>query len=206
MGSFVTGVFPESWWWWAHGLLQVYLGALFLVAAWAKMMLTRERRVAWLESVKSLPRWGVAPVAVMLPMVEMAVGVAVLGGAFGVAAPVAAAAVLMLFTLVIVGVVGRGLEVDCGCFGALGRGQMVSVRQILRNVVLLAGCGVLVWFPGGWAISGLPWSAQAVVILTATLMLIAAAWRRRRLRLAAATPATQAVANEDRATGQTAPE
>ncbi|WP_336317588.1 MauE/DoxX family redox-associated membrane protein [Streptomyces lavendofoliae] len=180
--------FSSSVWWWVQAVLQVQVGALFLVAAWAKSVLLPEKRMAWLVSLRSVPGWSLPVVAAALSPVETVVGVAVLLGAFGVVAPVAAGMLLAVFTLVVAGVLVRRLEVDCGCFGALGRGQMVSGRQIVRNLALLAVCAALVLLPGTPGVGGLGLPAQAAVVAAVSVMFAAMGWRRRR-RVAAAVAA-----------------
>lgn len=59
------------------------------------------------------------------------------------AAGLAAGVVLTTFTAAVISVLGRGINIDCGCFGA-GSGP-VSGLTVLRNVTLLGLAGAVVW-------------------------------------------------------------
>jgi hypothetical protein len=71
-----------------------------------------------------------------LPFAELLLGLCLLVGFQTWAAAWASAALLALFSAAILAAVMRGREVECNCFGQLGRG-VVSWRTLARNGVLM---------------------------------------------------------------------
>jgi uncharacterized membrane protein YphA (DoxX/SURF4 family) len=121
-------------------VLKVGVAVLFLGAAWPKLQdpVTFSQEVA---NYRLLPE--LAPyVAATLPGVELVLAAAlllVIPGSRWLAAAAGLAALLMAgFTVAVSQVVARGINVECGCFGA-GSGP-VTPETIARDVVYLAGC------------------------------------------------------------------
>lgn len=79
-------------------------------------------------------------IAALLPAWELLLAAALLFGPgwVGIAAATAAAATLAVFTVLLVRVLRRGEEVDCGCFGPLAASDRVTGWSVARNLVLLA--------------------------------------------------------------------
>ena len=127
--------------------LRLGLSGVFIYAGALKVLDTR----SFAESVASfqlLPAPLIDPVALTLPMLEILAGVAALGGgrwrrvgAFGLLAMLAA------FVLALTTARVRGLNVDCGCFGASALDALAPTKNhwpaILRDVVLGAVAWVL---------------------------------------------------------------
>jgi uncharacterized membrane protein YphA (DoxX/SURF4 family) len=96
-------------------------------------------------------------VAAALPVTELLIALGLLLPlprqlvAWRRAAGLAAGVVLAAFTVAVVSVVGRGINIDCGCFGA-GSGP-VSGLTVLRNLSLLALAGAVTWIPSARAIT-----------------------------------------------------
>lgn len=76
--------------------------------------------------------------AVTLPWIEIVIGVALIAAprAWARAAALGAVAILGVFTIAVISVVARGIDVDCGCFGS-GSGP-VTMLTVLRDVALVA--------------------------------------------------------------------
>jgi uncharacterized membrane protein YphA (DoxX/SURF4 family) len=82
----------------------------------------------------------VAPVAFGLPVIEIAVGLALLAGVFVRTAAIAAAVLLVVFIAAVGSAWARGLQIDCGCFGNGGQvaaGETSYPLEVLRDVGLL---------------------------------------------------------------------
>ena len=93
------------------------------------------------RAYRLLPESLVAPVAFGLPVVEIAVGLALLIGVFVRTAAVAAAVLLVVFLAAVASAWARGLQSDCGCFGDGGEvaaGETAYPAEILRDAALLA--------------------------------------------------------------------
>lgn len=118
-------------------LLRWTLGGLFVWAGVVK--LSNPKAFA-----RSVDAFGLAPepllpvVAILLPLGEILVGLAVLRRWRG-GLP-AMAALLGVFILVLGFALGQGLDVDCGCFSVSEQREHTSVRAaLLRDLVMLAG-------------------------------------------------------------------
>jgi uncharacterized membrane protein YphA (DoxX/SURF4 family) len=97
-----------------------------------------------------LPEALVAPVAFGLPMVEIAVALALLAGVFVRTAAVASAILLVVFVVAVGSAWARGLQIDCGCFGhggAVAAGDTAYPAEISRDVGLLIVALGLAWSP-----------------------------------------------------------
>jgi len=142
---------------WFGTAARLLLGGVFVVAGALKLPdpAAAERAV---RAYQLLPEGVVGPVAFGLPVLEIAVGLALLAGVF-VRTAALAAAVLMVGYLIAVGSAwARGLQIDCGCFG--GGGQVAAGRtsypgDVARDVVLLVVALALARRPASrWALGG----------------------------------------------------
>ncbi len=119
---------------------NVFVALVFLVAAIDKL-----RHRALLPGVignyRLLPEALVAPVAGLLPIVELAVGAALMLG-IGAAATVPAMLLLLLFALAMAINIRRGRRhIDCGC-GQSGLRQNLGWGLVLRNLSMVGALGV----------------------------------------------------------------
>jgi uncharacterized membrane protein YphA (DoxX/SURF4 family) len=73
--------------------------------------------------------------AIVLPWLEILCGVLVIFGIFRSASSLLLSGLLAAFLVLIMVTIFRGLDVDCGCFGSLGR--HVDYRLLLTDIVLL---------------------------------------------------------------------
>jgi len=115
--------------------LRLALAAIFAFAAYSKL---RHPWVVFAMSVDSyqvLPEWAVLAVARALPWAELILAVLLAIGVWLRYTSLAAAAVLGLFFIMMLIAYGRGLAIDCGCFGF---GEQLSARTLVRDGLLLA--------------------------------------------------------------------
>ena len=116
-------------------VIRIALGALF---AWAGVVKLGDANGFAVEitNYRLLP--ALAPyLAVMLPGVELATGVALMIGPrrFVRAAALVATLLLLAFTVAVTQVVVRGINIQCGCFG--GDAGPVTWLTVLRDALLL---------------------------------------------------------------------
>jgi len=154
-----------------------YTAALGLAIVFGAAGLAKVGRVA--VTAAGLRAFGLGavagPLAVVLPLVEVAVAVGlVLRPA--VAAPIALA-LLVAFSAVLRRGIRAGVVAGCGCFGGVDR-RPVRPRDLARNGALGAGATVAWLWPGPAAIDA---ASVALVSVTGAGALVAAAlWDLRR--------------------------
>ena len=122
------------------------LGALFAYAAVSKL----PDLAGFAEDVANyrvLPAEWVAPVTVVVIGIELAAGALLMIGIWVRAAAVVTAGLLAVFTVAIGQALGRGVNLNCGCFGT-ATPEPASIWTVFRDGALFAvACGVA-WFEG----------------------------------------------------------
>jgi uncharacterized membrane protein YphA (DoxX/SURF4 family) len=115
--------------------LRVLLGGVFLYAAWTKL------RQPWLvfalsiDAYQLLPEWAVLTTARVLPWLELAIGALLLTGVWLRYVSIVAAVILGVFFLTMLVSFGKGMGIDCGCFGV---GEALTAKTLARDGLLLA--------------------------------------------------------------------
>jgi uncharacterized membrane protein YphA (DoxX/SURF4 family) len=106
---------------------RLTLGAVFLIAGWAKLRAGPDRFHTALMGYDLLPRRLLPLVARWLPRLEIATAILLFAGvsAFGA---IAAAGLLAVFSVAVALALARGKRSDCGCFGR-------AVRPLQRTIV-----------------------------------------------------------------------
>jgi uncharacterized membrane protein YphA (DoxX/SURF4 family) len=130
----ITAVRP-----WLATAARLLLGGVLVAAGALKLPdpAAAERAV---RAYRLVPEVLVSPLAFGLPVVEIAVGLALLAGVFVRTAALASAALLVVFLAAVGSAWARGLQIDCGCFG--GGGEVAARAtaypgEVARDVALL---------------------------------------------------------------------
>jgi uncharacterized membrane protein YphA (DoxX/SURF4 family) len=129
----------NAWAPWLATAGRLLLGGVFVVAGALKIP-DPSAAVRAVRAYDLLPEPLVSPVAFGMPVVEIAVGLALLLGVFVRTAAVAAAVLLVVFLVAVGSAWARGLQIDCGCFGQggeVGAGETAYPAEVLRDVGLL---------------------------------------------------------------------
>jgi uncharacterized membrane protein YphA (DoxX/SURF4 family) len=130
-------------------LARLVLGGVLLVAGWVKI-------VDITGSVQSVLAYDLLSyelarvVGIMLPIVEIAVGLLLVAGLLTRAGAAVAGLLMVVFIAGVASAWARGLAIDCGCFGTGGPVDPEDTRylsEILRDLGLLALAGWLVVRP-----------------------------------------------------------
>jgi uncharacterized membrane protein YphA (DoxX/SURF4 family) len=129
---------------------RLVLALVFAVAGWPKL-LDPEGTLRSVRAFRLLPEAVVPAFGYALPAVELVLATLLLVGLLTRPAAVAVAALLVMFMVGIAAAWARGLDIDCGCFGA-GSGTVDDpvhgyVLDLLRDAGLLALAAVLAWRP-----------------------------------------------------------
>jgi uncharacterized membrane protein YphA (DoxX/SURF4 family) len=120
---------------WLQLFLRFILAGVFLYAAWTKL------RQPWLmfalsiDAYQLLPEWAVLTTARVLPWLELIIGLLLLSGIWLRYVSILAAAILGVFFAIMLLSFGKGMGIDCGCFGV---GEPLTARTLARDGVLLA--------------------------------------------------------------------
>ena len=115
---------------------RVLLGAVFIYAAYSKLRQPSYILFAMaIHSYKLAPEWAELALARTLPWLELALGLALLGGIWLRYTATAASALLAIFFGVMTRSYLAGQQINCGCFGI---GEALSPRTLARDGALLA--------------------------------------------------------------------
>ncbi|GBD06985.1 hypothetical protein HRbin21_00795 [bacterium HR21] len=140
---------------WVRELLglaaRVVVGMVFLVAA-ADKVGNPEAFARSIANYRLLPLELVNLPALILPWLELLIGLMLLVGVRIRAAAAVAAVLLVVFTAALVSALARGLDIHCGCFSQtaaerIGWGRVVEDVGLLVLAVLL-----VVWTPSRWSV------------------------------------------------------
>jgi len=134
---------------WLALAARLLLGGVFVVAGLLKLP-DPAAAVRAVRAYRLLPEVLVGPVAFGLPVVEVAVGLALLAGVFVRTAAVASALLLAVFLVGVGSAWARGLQIDCGCFGGGGQvqtGQTAYPAEVARDTALLLVAFALARWP-----------------------------------------------------------
>ncbi len=117
-------------------LLRVVLGVVFIVAAWPKLAdpIGFAKAVA---NYRMLPEVPERLLALLLPPVELLVGVCLILGVLDAGASLLALLMMLMFIVGVGAAVARGLDISCGCFDTEG-GTRVGVKKLFENILLTA--------------------------------------------------------------------
>lgn len=128
--------------------IRVFIGGYFLFAAVPKIV----EPLAFATSIshyEMMPSFIVNAFALVVPWLELFVGVGLVVGYRVRTSALICGILLVMFSSAVAWAVIHGLDIDCGCFGAQG-GEEVSWIKVGKNMLMAAGCALLVWKPDSW--------------------------------------------------------
>lgn len=130
-------------------LCRLFVGVAFI---WAGVVKVADAAAfeEGLVNYRLLPAGLIPIVAVTLPPIEIVAGLCLVVGFASRGASLVATGMLAVFTVAIVQAILRGIDVECGCFGA-GSDAAASMGwpEVLRDLALLAAAAhVLLWDRG----------------------------------------------------------
>ena len=118
-------------------VFRLFLGFVFVYAGVMKAS-DPQGFANILCSYRLLPEWMINPVAILLPWVEIVVGVSLFVGIWIRGGALVASSMLTVFAFVIGISLARGLEIDCGCFGATNCEDSITWFFLVRDTLFLA--------------------------------------------------------------------
>ncbi len=117
-------------------LVRIGLGFVFIIAAVPKILHPADFAGA-VFNYQILPPLLVNPFALVLPWIELEVGILLVAGWWLESAVVLADILLFVFLSVAGFNLARGLNVSCGCFGSGGAGHSAGMITFSRDLALL---------------------------------------------------------------------
>jgi len=132
---------------WVVLALRVVIGGIFIVAGASKIG-HAPLFAAQIAGFRILPEPVVAPLAVVLPFLEILLGGYLIVGFFTRVAAWAAVVMLALFDLAIASAVVRGLTVSCGCFGP-NDATVTTWSEVARDALFVALALIIALRPPG---------------------------------------------------------
>lgn len=131
-------------------LARLLLASVFFVAAIAKLADRAGSNKAMTDF--GLPLSFARPLSLLLPLIELAIGILLVAATTGWWGGLGALVLLLAFTIGIGVNLTRGRKPECHCFGQL-HSAPVGWQTFLRNTLLAACAGFVVW--QGWDNPGL---------------------------------------------------
>ncbi len=137
---------------WLLLLLRMALGLMFVYASYDKILHPQAFSLA-VYNYQILPDMLINLTALVLPWLELILGLCLMSGAWLPGATALSSGLLSLFLGVLVFNLLRGLDIHCGCFSTEAVGKPAGGWTILRDIGFLAvsfSLTVLVLFPERW--------------------------------------------------------
>jgi len=124
-------------------VLRVGIGAVFIVAGGAKIG-HADVFAAQIAAFAIVPRPLIAPMALLLPFLEVLLGGYLVLGLYTRIAAWIAVIQLVIFASAIGSAVLRGLSLSCGCFGP-GDKTVTSWPEVARDIAFAAVAAFVAW-------------------------------------------------------------
>ena len=132
-------------------VVRVVLGAIFVVAGASKVGHAAEF-AQQIAAFRLLPQPVIAPMALLLPFLEILLGGYLVIGLFSRIAAWIAALLLLVFDVAIASAVVRGISASCGCFGPSDH-SVTSWPEVARDAALALVAAFVAWrAPGAFSL------------------------------------------------------
>jgi putative oxidoreductase len=120
---------------WLLLLARVYLGLLFIIASWHKII-DPETFALDVATYQLLPLWAINGFALVLPWVELLAGAMLILGLRARAAALLVLFMMLSFIVALLWALHLGLDMSCGCFAsqAATTDDPISSHTLLRDL------------------------------------------------------------------------
>ena len=167
-------------------LTRVVVGSMLVIAGALKIRRGSRSVTEAVLGYRLVSGAGAVVIGHALPWIEIAIGVGLVADVGPVLFYPAAAALLLVLTTAVAAALARGLQNDCGCFGA-ARQQRVRRTLVWRNLLLvlpLVGAYAIRSGPTEEGIGVGGFVIGAAVLLWALLIVALTWWPKRPLAVA----------------------
>ncbi len=118
-------------------IVRILLGALFIFSAITKIS-DLDFFIKSLENYKLLPVETLNLVALIIPWMELIIGLFLILGFFVKESALLGSIMMGIFIMAIIISLARGLNIDCGCFGTVD-GSKVGISKLIEDFIILLG-------------------------------------------------------------------
>jgi len=126
---------------WVTGLLRLLVGGAFVFAGALKIA-DPAKFALDVGNYRLVPHEFINVIAILLPWIEVVAGAFVLAGIWLRDAALVITAMTVMFMLVILSALARGLNIECGCFGTVG-GKHVGLVNLALDATLFSLAAIL---------------------------------------------------------------
>ncbi|HVN47254.1 MAG TPA: MauE/DoxX family redox-associated membrane protein [Bacteroidota bacterium] len=129
-------------------LLRVLLGSIFIVSGLDKIADMN----AFVHSILNYQLIGshlAVVVTTILPWIEILCGVGLILGIYPRASAIIITVLLVIFTILVVSALVRGLDISCGCFTQDSSAAKIGWQKIIENILMIAA-GIRLMFVQDW--------------------------------------------------------
>ncbi len=124
-------------------IFRIIVGGIFLLAGLAKIS-DPVRFLITLRYFQSSPEIINPFLAIYVPWLEFILGLFIILGILHRTSSLMLGCLNAMFTLAILSLIIRGIEVDCGCFGLLADKlkipDMADMKAVIRNMIFIGMC------------------------------------------------------------------
>ncbi len=117
-------------------LLRLLVGSAFVVAGALKVA-DPAKFALDVSHYRLVPYELINLVAILLPWIEITAGFFVLAGIWLRAAALVITSLTVMFLVLIVSALARGLNIECGCFGTVGGKHIGLVNLVIDSALLV---------------------------------------------------------------------
>jgi putative oxidoreductase len=128
--------------------LRVYLGLVFILASLYKIAEPAEFALS-IATYEILPLGLVNLMALLLPWIELLIGVTLILGFWTRASALVIAGMMILFIAALAIALSKDLQMSCGCFASSETGDEISALTMLRDSAWLVASGYVLWVDDG---------------------------------------------------------
>ncbi len=118
-------------------LFRVFVGGVFVYASIDKII-HPDQFADMVYNYRMLPFFIINFFAVILPWIELVIGLCLILGPFSDGASAVTGSLLVVFIIASAAALVRGLDISCGCFTTSGEGAKAGWEVIITNIFLIA--------------------------------------------------------------------
>lgn len=118
--------------------IRMVLGFLFLYASLDKIIYP-PKFAEVIYNYRLLPVELLNMCAIIVPWIEAFIGISLLMGFWIETSAFILSTITVLFIIMIISAITRGLNIECGCFSLDEEGSLVSWKRVIEDVFILVG-------------------------------------------------------------------